>query len=204
MNRSYPVMGVIIAGGRGTRMGGIEKALLRFGAGALLDAVIACVRPQVEALALNVRPDSALLYRAWETHGLPLLTDPFAEPVGPLGGVIAGLEWAAGQGASRLATFPCDAPFLPRNLVASLAACATGSSPAVACEGGRIQSLCAIWPVECLDPLRRTIERDGVRSVRRALELLEAAVCPVPDAGHAFLNVNTPEDLAAAEALIGA
>lgn len=198
------VVGIVVAGGRGTRMGGVEKALLRFGAGTLLDAVIAQARPQVEALALNVRPDSAPLYRGWEERGFPLLIDPFVEAVGPLGGVIAGLEWTAGQGADRLATFPGDAPFLPRNLVAALAARASASSPAVASEADRIQSLCALWPVACLGDLRRAVERDGLRSVRRALELLDAAICPIPDPGHAFLNVNTPDDLAAAEALIGA
>lgn len=198
------VVGIVVAGGRGTRMGGVEKALLPFGAGTLLDAAIARVRPQVEALALNVRPDSAALYRACEDRGFPLLVDPFPEAVGPLGGVIVGLAWAAGQGADWLATFPCDAPFLPRNLVAALAARASASSPAVASEEDRIQSLCALWPVARLGDLRRAVERDGLRSVRRALELLDVAVCPIPDAGHAFLNVNTPEDLAAAEALIGA
>lgn len=183
-------------------MGGVEKALLPLGAGTLLDAVIARVRPQVEALALNVRPDSVPLYRAWEFQGFPLLTDPFEGRIGPLGGIVAGLEWASGQGASWLATFPCDAPFLPRNLVAALAARAAGSSPVVASDGHRIQSLCALWSVACLDALRRAVEQDGTRSIRRALSALNAATCLIPNEEHAFLNVNTREDLAAAEALL--
>lgn len=193
----------MVAAGRGSRMGGGEKALLRLGAGTLLDAVIDKVRPQVETLALNVRSDAAPRYRLWRQRGFPLIEDAFGGDAGPLGGVVAGLEWLASntQENDWLATFPCDTPFLPDRLVATLAAAAAVQArPAVALDGERIQSLCALWPLTCLPRLRAGMESGHMRSVWRALVALDAVRCPAGRPGD-FFNINTPDDLAQAERL---
>jgi molybdopterin-guanine dinucleotide biosynthesis protein A len=193
------IAGVILAGGAAIRIGG-EKALLSFAGGTLLDAVIARVAPQVSQLALNVSAASAEKYRArYPTHAL--LFDTFPERVGPLAGVIAGLEWAHSlQGIERLATFPCDTPFLPRDLIAQLMAEAR-NAPVFAHDGRRQHGICAIWPLGCVERLRQGVEGGYLRSVHGAMKALKAKTCVFEVETHAFLNINTPEELAQAEEL---
>ena len=101
-------------------MGGGEKPLKPFAGATLLDSVIARARPQVGALALNPRPNAAPLYQRF---GLPLVSDAYDGREGPMGGLVAGLDWAASlPGCEALATFPGDAPFIPTDLIATLAA----------------------------------------------------------------------------------
>jgi len=187
------IAGAIIAGGEASRMGG-EKALLPFAGGRLLDAVVARVRPQVDMLALNLRGDARV------KTDLPILTDTIADKPGPLAGIVTALEWAASQGnVDWLATFPCDTPFLPMNLVATLRAAAHGDAPVVAHDGTATQNLCALWPLSSLDHLREAVVSRGLRRLGEAQKELGAISCPVSAPAHAFFNINTPDDLAEAE-----
>ncbi|MBU6443876.1 MAG: molybdenum cofactor guanylyltransferase [Alphaproteobacteria bacterium] len=187
------IAGVIIAGGEASRMGG-EKPLLPFAGGTLLEAVIARVRPQVDMLALNLRGDAQV------KTDLPILTDTIADKPGPLAGIVTALEWAKAQpGVEWLATFPCDTPFLPLNLVASLRAAAKAGAPVVAHDGTATQNLCALWPLSCVDHLRDGVLARGLRRLSEAQRELGAIVCPVPAPPYGFFNINTPEDLAEAE-----
>lgn len=195
MNR---VAGVIVAGGKGRRLGG-HKPLQTFGDGLLLDAVIARVRPQLAALALNVPPEEADLYRVRYGSALPRLFDPFDAKYGPLGGVLAGLEWAeAGPAFDWLATFPCDTPFLPDDLVSQLLAASRPGAPVMARVGEHTHGLCALWPAGSSPQLRGGIASGALRSMRSALEALAGNWCDIACDEDAFLNINTPEDLARA------
>ena len=187
------IAGAIIAGGEASRMGG-EKALLPFRGGTLLEAVIARVHPQVDVLALNLRGD------AMAKTDLPVLTDSIPDKPGPLAGIVTALEWAKAQpGVEWLATFPCDTPFLPLNLVASLRAAATGNSPVVAHDGTATQNLCALWPLSCVNHLRDGLLTRGLRRLGEVERQLGAVTCLVPAPPYAFFNINTPDDLAEAE-----
>ena len=195
MRADAAVAGVIVAGGAASRLGG-EKPFLPFRGATLLDSVIARVRPQVAALALNLRED------AHANYDLAILTDTIAGRPGPLAGIVAALEWAAAQpGVTWLATFPCDTPFLPENLVATLRAAATRAVPVVAHDGTAMQNLCALWPLGCVDYLRVAVQSRGLRRLGEAERELGAIACSVAAPAHAFFNVNTPEDLAEAERL---
>jgi molybdenum cofactor guanylyltransferase len=194
------VVGLIIAGGRATRMGA-DKPFVRFRDGCLIDAVIARVQPQVEDLMLNLNPDQI----GWSAYRekFAVLPDPFHGSAGPLGGIVAGLQALSSARASWLATFPCDTPFLPLNLVATLQAAAETNAdrPVVAEAGGRVQSLCALWPKACLEPLREGVASGAFRSVWRMLDALGAVRTEVVSGPHAFFNINTPADLAEADRL---
>lgn len=192
------IAGIIIAGGRGTRLAQGEKPLVRFGDGTLLDAVVSRARPQVESLALNVRAEAHPLYRVWAEAGMPLIPDAFEGAKGPLGGVLAGLEWIDTRDMELLATFPGDTPFLPRDLVAALLLASEAGRPAVAFDGTRTQSLCALWPRSCAAALRAGVEKGIFKSVRDAFAAFGAVACRIAAPG-AFFNVNTPEDLKEAE-----
>jgi molybdopterin-guanine dinucleotide biosynthesis protein A len=124
-----------------------------------------------------------------------ILPDLFAEQLGPLCGVVTGLSWCE---ADWLATFPCDTPFLPRDLVAQLAR-AAGPRPVVA-KGAQV---CGLWPRSCLAQLRRGLESGALRSVIGAVEALGGATCEIAAPAHAFFNVNTKDDLAEALRLSG-
>jgi molybdopterin-guanine dinucleotide biosynthesis protein A len=191
------IAGLILMGGRSSRMGGGDKALLPFGAATILDAAIGRFGPQVSTLAISANGDPGRLSR----FRLPVLPDPENGPEGPLGGVRAGLAWAASLGRiTHLATVPADAPSPPDNLVARLLE-AAGDGAAVATGPDGIEPLHALWPVACIQALDALIA-EGVGSPKRALGRLGAA--PVAfDGQDAFLDVDTPADLAAAKKLFG-
>src|ERR1700733_4552872 len=108
--------GIVLAGGASSRMGAL-KPLMPFRGAALIDAVIARAAPQVSLLGIDVSRDEEPLFRA--RYGGAVVPDVFAQKLGPLCGIVTGLQWSE---TGWLATFPCDAPFLPRDLVAQLEA----------------------------------------------------------------------------------
>ena len=193
------VAGMILTGGAGTRIGG-DKALLPFAGATLLDAVIARAARQVPVLALNATAKTACRFARYAARH-PLVLDDLPDGIGPLAGVVAGLDWLAATDAGDwLATFPCDAPFLPRDLVAQLNSHAA-DAPVAAHAEGRLQGVCAAWPLSCRTRLRAGIESNALRSLKSALEHLGGSACEIACEADAFFNVNTPEDLARAEAM---
>lgn len=190
--------GVIVAGGNALRMGRLEKPLVLLRGRPLIDHVIERVGPQVETIALNAKDEASALYRATAARDFPVLADRFGGEAGPAGGVLAGLDWAASCGAGWLATFPADTPFLPLDLVERLVAQSGSGVPVVAVTPEKVQGLCAIWPVSCRTALEDGIEAGRYRSLWWTLGDLGAKLCRFEDS-DAFFNVNTEEDLAAAE-----
>jgi len=186
------IAGLILAGGRGTRMDGADKALIMLGGETLLARTIARTRPQVGRLLLNAQGDPARFAR----HGLPVIPDPIGDHWGPLCGLLAGLEHlqARWPEIGWLASFPIDTPFLPLDLVAKLAdALAGGSSEiAMASAGGQLQPVCALWPVALAAPLRQALQQ-GLRKVEQFAQGYRLTTVSWPE--HDFLNVNRPDDL---------
>lgn len=205
-------LGVILAGGRATRMGGGDKALLELGGQTLLQQVIDRLQPQVGAMALNANGDPD----RFAAFGLPVVPDSVAGRPGPLAGVLAGLDWAAGQGAESIVTVAADTPFFPRTLVADLEETAEGmAQPLVLAAtprgAERTKSMSTsglirhptfgLWPVALRADLRAALE-DGIKKVVIWTEKQggrEAVF--LTDTGDPFFNVNTPEDLEAAKAM---
>lgn len=198
------VVGLVIAGGKASRMGA-DKPFVRFQNGVLLDAVVDRVLPQVDALMLNVRPEHVAPCQSRYGDKFVLLPDAFDGNCGPLGGVIAGLQQLPPLNAEWLATFPCDTPFIPRDIVATLLETAqlTVGRPVVAAASGQVQNLCAVWPYQTLEALREGVKSGAFRSAWWALDALHAVRLDISGEPHAFFNINTPEDLADAEKLAG-
>lgn len=192
------IPGVILAGGRAVRMGGGDKGLRVIAGQSLLGHVIARLAPQAGPLALSANGDAG----RFAGFGLPVLADSVAGHPGPLAGVLAGLDWAAGQGAGAIVTAAADTPFLPPDLVARLAAAAGPAGLALAAtgEGGRVrpQPTFGLWPVALREDLRAALA-GGLRKVVLWTGAHDAALAVWPAAGDPFFNVNTPEDLALAE-----
>ena len=193
-------VGVILAGGRATRMGGGDKAMLKLGGRPMLARVVDRLGPQVAGLALNANGDAA----RFAGFGLPVVADSVAGYPGPLAGVLAGLDWAAGQGATHLVSAAVDTPFLPEDLVARLQRAAEiGHAPiALAETADGLHPTFGLWPVALRDDLRLALET-GTRKVAAWAEGQGAAHAAFADRPlDPFFNVNTPEDLSAAEAML--
>ena len=189
-------LGVILAGGLATRMGGGDKGLLALGDSTILGHVIDRFSPQVAGLALNANGDPA---RFADLH-LPVIADTLTGFAGPLAGVLAGLDWAAAQGASHIVTAAADTPFLPCDLVPQLQLAGGDAGLALAASPGGRQPTFGLWPVALRDDLRAALQ-GGLRKVVLWTDQHGAGTAMFPD-DAAFFNVNTPDDLTRAQAML--
>jgi molybdenum cofactor guanylyltransferase len=199
------VVGLLLAGGQSRRMGGGDKALRLLDGIPLLDRVIKRLRPQVDALVLNANGDPT----RFADFALPVAADTVPGFVGPLGGVLAGLDWAASHrpDCSYVVSVATDAPFLPVDLVARLVEALDEARADLACaaSGGRSHPVFGLWPVRLRDDLRRAVVDQGIRKVdlwtaRHQLTTVPFPVQPVDP----FFNANRLEDLETAAALLRA
>ncbi len=196
-------LGVILAGGQATRMGGGDKGLLMLGGQTVLDHVIERLAPQVAAMALNANGDAARFAHL----NLPVLADSIEGFAGPLAGVLAGLDWAASQGADAIVTAAADTPYFPADLVPQLLLAGEGMEhPLVlaatpdARRGSARHPTFGLWPVALRDDLRRALA-GGLRKVVMWTETHGGREALFPHE-QAFFNINTPDDLIAAEAML--
>lgn len=199
------VCGLLLAGGQSRRMGGGDKCLLTLGGQTLLDHVARRVAPQVGPMVLNTNSDAAL----FTEYRMPVVPDTVPGFAGPLAGVLTGLEWTARQApdCSWVASFACDAPFAPVDLVARLLAVVASENADMACavSNDRDHPVFAVWPVRLAAELRHAITVEDVRKVDAwtGRYRLARAVFPT-DPVDPFFNINRPEDLDAAESLLPA
>ncbi|MBY8974339.1 molybdenum cofactor guanylyltransferase MobA [Rhodobacteraceae bacterium NNCM2] len=201
------IAGVILAGGLARRMGGGDKAVLEVAGQPLLSHVIQRMRPQVAEVALNANGDPA----RFAEFGLPVIADTVEGFVGPLGGVLAGMRWAAARGHSHIVTAAADTPFFPADLVARLSGAAEGEGQpiALACTNDPQRGLSehptfGLWPVDLADNLEEALTVGNMRKVIVWTSRHGVARAVFDDAGaYPFFNVNTPEDLAEAERIAG-
>ncbi|NWG91932.1 MAG: molybdenum cofactor guanylyltransferase [Parvularculaceae bacterium] len=187
------VAGLILAGGMSRRFAGGAKDAALLGGKTLIDRVMERARSQVRTLAIS-RARAA----PFGDRGLPIVEDIF-ENRGPLGGVHAGLLWAAtlAPRPTHLATFPCDAPFLPDDLVRRLAAPLdqSQSGSAVAKNGALVHATFALWSLNTAESAAALL-RSGPFSLVNFAREVGAVEVEFPDAsGASFANINTAEDL---------
>lgn len=197
------IPGVILAGGLSSRMGE-DKARIRLGGVCLLDRAARRLAPQVSALAVNA--NGPVLFA--EGGELPVFADLDTARAGPLGGILAALDHAGKHhpGASHVATVPIDSPFFPADLVARLARAADGPERIVAARSaGGLHPVFALWPVALAGDLSAWLAGGGALRVRSYLERHQAREVAFPPVEtprgplDPFFNINTPDDLAAAE-----
>ncbi len=196
-------LGVILAGGRATRMGGGDKCLLPLAGRPLLAHILARLAPQVSGLVLNANGDPA----RFAAFGVEVVADADDDFVGPLAGVLAGMEAAAARGMGRIVTVAGDTPGFPPDLVARLeaAADAAGAPVAIAATpdpergGAARHPTFGLWSVALRADLRAALAA-GTRKVVAFADPHGAATALFDAGGDPFFNINTPADLARAAA----
>jgi molybdopterin-guanine dinucleotide biosynthesis protein A len=189
--------GVILAGGRSSRMGGQRKALARLAGRPLLAHVVERLQPQVGSLLLSCEPQD----NGFEGFGLPMVPDCLPGFRGPLAGLYSAMQHLADTGFDgSLVLCPCDAPFLPGDLVRVLQEASGGGQVGVPSWQGVLQPTFSLWPMHRLPEVREALVERGQGGPRQVLDRVPHAVVewkrsdPPP-----FFNVNTPQDLAMAQ-----
>lgn len=200
--------GVILAGGRSSRMGGLRKALLPLNDEALLSHVIRRLQPQVGSLLLSTEG----LHSSLETFGLPLVPDLLPSYRGPLTGLCSVLQYlvnkhdadmdgSVNDWSGGLVLCPCDAPFIPPGLVEKLVRAAQGDPKpvAVVSYGGFLQPTFSLWQRHHLPIIHDAVVKRGDGGLKFILRSLPHVVVEwVSVEPPPFYNVNTPEELQAA------
>lgn len=199
------IVGVILAGGRSRRFGGGDKGFSDLDGKPVLAHVIARFQPQVGRLILNANGDVGRFAR----FGPDVVPDDESPEQGPLSGILAALDWAKRHTAdgAAIATVSTDVPFLPLDLVQRLES-GRRDGIAIASSGDRRHPTIAIWPLSSRQSVAEALDH-GALSVDVLAAKLNAAVIEFPPreiAGASvdpFFNINTPDDLELARALIG-
>jgi molybdopterin-guanine dinucleotide biosynthesis protein A len=207
MNLSEGVVGILLAGGKSSRMGGGDKCLLPMAGRPLLAYVIERLRPQVSDIVINANGDLS----RFSAFGLPLIPDRLGDQAGPLAGVHAGIEWAlANRPASRFViTAATDTPFFPADLVSRFCSAIKDDVPRllVARSAGGTHQIFGLWPISLAPKLEESLNR-GMRKVGdwvRRQQAEEVSFPPTEIDGRKidpFFNINRPDDLAEAEAFL--
>ena len=187
------VAGLVLAGGQGSRMGGVDKGLQAFRGKPMVAHVIERLAPQVDEILINANRNPA----DYERFGHRVIADEIEGFAGPLAGFERGLAHAS---RDLVVTVPCDSPFLPPDLVSRLRAAMMRESAQIAYARTGDQP----HPVFCL--MRRDVHeslqaflRSGQRKIDKWFAQLRGVEVPFDDEADAFLNINTREELAKLE-----
>jgi len=197
MITSEQITGLILAGGRAQRMGGIDKGLIPFQGKALIESAISRLKPQVSTILINANRSIT----KYSHYGYPVLMDETPDFSGPLAGFSVGLKHCK---TPYLLTSPCDSPLLPADLAKKMADHLEDNDLELVFASSK-EDDGKIWsqPVFCLmksdlqDSLAAFLCKGDLKIDRWFKELRSGTV--IFENPQAFANVNTPEELAALE-----
>ena len=190
---SARVTGVVLAGGQGSRMGGIDKGLRDFRGRPLVGHAIERLAPQVDELLVNANRNP----EAYARFGYRVIADEIEGFAGPLAGFERGIAHASG---SLVVTVPCDSPFLPMDLVQRLGEALRSKEAelAVAKTGDQAHPVFSLMRRSVHESLRGFLSK-GERKIDRWYAGLRVVEVPFDDEPEAFLNINTLDELAGLE-----
>lgn len=195
-SKSADVSAVILAGGRGRRLGGVDKGLVEVAGQRLVERIAERLKPQVQAVLINANRHPHE-YRKFAER---VVADVVDEPCGPLGGMLTGLQTAP----TELVLFcPCDASHIPDNLVEKLLGAMSRESADIAAVGDEfgLQPVCCLMKRELAEDLAHFI-RSGARETAEWLKRHKLAIEDFSDWPAEYWSMNTPEDQARLEKLL--
>ncbi|HFC93452.1 MAG TPA: molybdenum cofactor guanylyltransferase [Leucothrix mucor] len=181
------ISAVILAGGKGSRLGGQDKGLLLYQGKPLVEHIVERIQPQVDNILINANRNHDI-YRA---YGYPVINDTMQDYQGPLAGFSAAMQAIKTE---YMITLPCDCPLIPNDLVARLIASLENNplSIAVAHNGQRLQSVHALIPVKLQDSLNQFLAT-GNRKIALWYAQHHYIATDFSDIPQAFTNINTEE-----------
>ena len=184
------VTGLILAGGQGRRMGGVDKGLQRLRGRPMVEWVLERLAPQVAEVVVNANQNQAEYAR----FGCRVVSDEIGGFAGPLAGLHVGLKASV---QPFLVTVPCDSPFLPRDLVTRLhaALAADRAELAVAKTGDQPHPVFALVRASLAGHLAEFLQAGG-RKIDAWYASLRVVEVPFDDQPDAFSNINTRDELA--------
>ena len=182
------ITAVILAGGRGRRMGGKDKGLVDLNGAPLIEYTLSAVSPQVGRLVINANRN----IEEYQRYGFPVVSDTMADYQGPLAGFASAMAAAE---TDYIVTIPCDSPLLPDDLVQRLVQALNHKDAelAVAHDGERLQPVFALIQVSLLPSLLQFLQR-GDRKIDLWYAQHKMAKADFSDIPETFLNINTPAD----------
>jgi len=189
---SRHITGVILAGGRGSRMGGLDKGLVKLNEQYIIEHAITALRPQVSRLLISANRN---LDQYAQLCDCPVVTDTFGHYEGPLAGMAAALAQVQ---TDYVLFVPCDSPFISSQLVERLytGLIQVNADVSVADDGERIHPVFSLFKRKLLANLRAFLQT-GDRRVHRFITQQSLARVDFSDISHTLLNVNTIEDIIA-------
>ena len=188
------ITGLVLAGGRGSRMGGVDKGLQQHGGTPLALHALMRLEPQVGHMMINANRNLG----AYESFGVPVWPDATADFPGPLAGFLAGLERCE---TPYLVTVPCDSPHFPDDLVERLGAALLAQDADLAMavtddtDGRQVQPVFCLMKASLMESLVQFVQ-SGQRKIDRWTAEHRCAEVLFDDAA-AFANANTPQELQA-------
>ena len=190
------VTGVILAGGRATRMGGVDKGLVPILGRPMIAWVIDALRPQVSEVLINANRN----HDRYSEFACPVIDDGDSDFRGPLAGMVSAMQAAR---TPYIAVVPCDSPLIGSRIVGRLyaAAASSGSPIAAAHDGERLQPVFALLSCHLLDDLAGYLD-DGERKIDRWYARHGHVTVDFSDVADSFANINAPDDKRALEAAL--
>ena len=187
------ITGLVLAGGRAQRMGGIDKGLILLNGKPMIEHVIAALRVEIDKLLINANRN----LEQYAAFGYPVIPDIMDGYLGPLAGIASGMRAASSQ---YIVTAPCDSPLVANNLVRRLYETLTreGADISVAHDGERMHPVFALMRRDLLPNLLDFLNA-GQRKIDRWYAQHRLAVAYFRDQPEAFRNVNSPEERAELE-----
>ena len=190
------ITAVILAGGKGRRLGGQDKGLVHYKNKPLIEHVIERIKPQVKTIIVNANRNQ----ETYANYGFPVINDELSDFQGPLAGFATAMKSVT---TSHIMTLPCDGPLLPNNLVTRMLEKMDDASDTlvVAHNGDRLQPVYALIPISLINSLEQFLE-EGNRKIDLWYARHPMQIADFSDIPNAFDNINTEEQKQNMEAAI--
>jgi molybdopterin-guanine dinucleotide biosynthesis protein A len=187
------ITAVVLAGGRGRRLGGQDKGLMELDGRPMIEHILNLVTPQVNAVIINANRNQ----QVYADSGHPVISDNMTDYQGPLAGFAAAL---AATDTDYIMTLPCDGPYVPADLASRLSAAIIENDAelAVAHDGQRMQPVYALIPRSLLGSLQDFLDA-GDRKIDLWYARHDTALADFSDVIDTFFNINTDDDLRTAD-----
>ncbi|MES3006352.1 MAG: molybdenum cofactor guanylyltransferase MobA [Pseudomonadota bacterium] len=201
IHKATTVAGVILAGGKSSRMNYTDKPLIKVGGKLIIEHILRVARTQVDPLIINTNRN----IDHYTCFNLPILKDCKGEFAGPMAGILTAINWVKVHhpDAQAVACFPGDVPWFPDDIVERMSLAMHNQDVEVVWlrTNGQVQPLFSLWSVGLAGALDDALNRGMYSPLQFILSRKNTVVEYINEWPGAFMNINTPEDLAQAEDL---